>query len=51
MRSLSLPARIYVGATIALGAILVVSLGPRATFHNPTLFAFLLLTSAITSAF
>ncbi len=51
MRSLPLPARIYVGATIALGAILVVSLGPRSTFHNPTLFAFLLLTSAITSAF
>jgi diguanylate cyclase (GGDEF)-like protein/putative nucleotidyltransferase with HDIG domain len=51
MRSLPLPARLYVGATIALGAALVVSLGPRADFSNKTLFFVLLLTSAITSAF
>lgn len=51
MRSLPLLARIYVGTTIALGVILVVTLAPRADFHNPTLFAALLLTSAVTSAF
>jgi diguanylate cyclase (GGDEF)-like protein/putative nucleotidyltransferase with HDIG domain len=51
MRSLPLPARLYVGATIALGALLVVSLGPRAQFSNLPLFWVLLLTSAITSAF
>lgn len=51
MRTLPLPARLYVGATIALGALLVVSLGPRSTFHNPLLFAALLVTSAVTSAF
>src|SRR6187397_2014469 len=51
MRSLPLPARLYVGATIAIGAVLVVSLGPRSTFSNPLLFVVLLLTSAITSAF
>ena len=51
MRSLPLPARIYVSATIALGAALVVLLGPRAEFHSPLLFSVLLLTSAATSAF
>ena len=51
MRSLPLSARLYVGATIALGAALVVLLGPRAQFSQPYLFALLLLTSAITSAF
>src|SRR4030095_1337325 len=51
MRSLPLPARIYVGATIVLGALLVVSLGPRSSFANPALFAVLLITSAATSAF
>src|SRR4029450_6326787 len=51
MRSLPLPARIYVGATIVLGALLVVSLGPRSSFANPALFAVLLITSAVTSAF
>lgn len=51
MRSLPLPARIYVSATIALGAALVVLLGPRAEFHSPILFAVLLVTSAATSAF
>ena len=51
MRSLPLPARLYVGATIAIGALLVVSLGPRSEFNSPLLFAVLLATSAITSAF
>jgi putative nucleotidyltransferase with HDIG domain len=51
MRSLPLPARLYVGATIAIGALLVVSLGPRSTFHNPPLFALLLGLSCLTSAF
>jgi diguanylate cyclase (GGDEF)-like protein/putative nucleotidyltransferase with HDIG domain len=51
MRSLPLSARLYIGVTIALGAALVVALGPRSTFSNPALFIVLLLTSAITSAF
>src|SRR5215216_4363414 len=51
MRSLPLPARLYVGATIAVGALLVVSLGPRSTFSNLPLFALLLILSAVTSAF
>jgi diguanylate cyclase (GGDEF)-like protein/putative nucleotidyltransferase with HDIG domain len=51
MRALPLPARLYVGATIALGATLVVWLGPRSNFENIPLFIVLLLASAITSAF
>jgi diguanylate cyclase (GGDEF)-like protein/putative nucleotidyltransferase with HDIG domain len=51
MRALPLPARLYVGACIAVGASLVVLLGPRSTFDNPLLFAVLLITSAVTSAF
>ena len=51
MRALPLSARLYVGATIALGATLVVLLGPRSEFSNPALFLVLLLTSAVTSAF
>ena len=51
MRSLPLSARLYISATIALGALLVVSLGPRSTFESPVLFAILLFTSAVTSAF
>jgi len=51
MRSLPLPARIYIGATVAIGALLVVLLGPKSTFASPLLFSALLLTSAITSAF
>src|SRR5690349_3196082 len=51
MRSLPLPARLYVGATIAIGALLVVWLGPHSEFKDLPLFALLLLTSAITSAF
>ncbi len=51
MRSLPLLARLYVGAIIATGAVLVVSLGPRSTFEHPELFLVLLLMSAVTSAF
>jgi hypothetical protein len=51
MRSLPLSARLYVGATITLGALLVVFLGPRSQFHNLTLLVVLLATSAITTAF
>lgn len=51
MRALPLPARLYIGATIAVGAVLLVSLGPRASFDKPWLFLILLLTSAVTSAF
>src|SRR5688572_31102301 len=51
MRALPLAARLYVGATIAVVATLVVWLGPRSDFSNVTLFIVLLLTSAITSAF
>jgi diguanylate cyclase (GGDEF)-like protein/putative nucleotidyltransferase with HDIG domain len=51
MRSLPLPARLYIGTIIAIGAVLVVWLGPHATFSSPYLFTALLLASAITSAF
>jgi diguanylate cyclase (GGDEF)-like protein/putative nucleotidyltransferase with HDIG domain len=51
MRALPLPARLYVGATIVLGATLVVWLGPRSNFDNIPLFIVLLLASAVTSAF
>src|SRR5687767_14659961 len=51
MRALPLSARLYDGATVAVGTILVVWLGPRSNFSNLPLFVALLLTSAITSAF
>ena len=51
MRSLPLAARIYIGATVAIGALLLVSLGPKSTFASPYLFTVLLLGSAFTSAF
>ena len=51
MRDLPSPPALYVGAVIALGAALLVWLGPRATFHDPVLFGVLLLASALTSAF
>ena len=38
-------ARIYVGAVIATGALVLVVLGPRARFEQPLLFAILLLLS------
>jgi diguanylate cyclase (GGDEF)-like protein/putative nucleotidyltransferase with HDIG domain len=51
MRALPIPARIYIGAIITAGALLLVTLGPRSTFDKPWLFIVLLLTSAVTSAF
>src|SRR3990170_8193969 len=51
MRALPLPARLYIGASIAIGALLVVSLGPRSEFNQPLLFVVLLAISAVTSAF
>src|SRR6187402_824274 len=51
MRALQLAARIYIGATVAIGALLVVLLGPKSTFDSPYLFTVLLLASAFTSAF
>jgi diguanylate cyclase (GGDEF)-like protein/putative nucleotidyltransferase with HDIG domain len=51
MSALPLFARLYVGATIAIGATLVVLLGPRSAFTNVPLFIALLFTSALTSAF
>ncbi|HYB94475.1 MAG TPA: HD domain-containing phosphohydrolase [Vicinamibacterales bacterium] len=51
MRSLPIPARVYVGSTIAIGAILVVTLGPRSEFAHPVLLAALLLTAVVISAF
>jgi diguanylate cyclase (GGDEF)-like protein/putative nucleotidyltransferase with HDIG domain len=51
MRALPLPARLYIGTTIALGAVVLVWLGMQATFERPWLFLFLLITSAVTSAF
>ena len=51
MRSLPLPARLYVGAMIALGAAVFVWFGWQASFDEPLLFLVLLLTSTLTSAF
>ncbi len=51
MRSLPWPARVYVGAVMAIGAALLVWLVPRADFDDPVLFAILLLASSLTSAF
>ncbi len=51
MKSLPLSARIYVGAVIAAGAVLLVLLAPRARFDQPLLFAVLLTLSMASSAF
>src|SRR6478609_4749996 len=51
MRALPISARFYISAIIIIGAALVVWLGPHATFDSPFLFALLLVTSAVTSAF
>jgi diguanylate cyclase (GGDEF)-like protein/putative nucleotidyltransferase with HDIG domain len=51
MRSLPVAARVYVGSVIVAGALLLVILGPRARFEQPTLFVILLALSALTSAF
>ena len=51
MKSLPLPARLYVIAVIVAGAVLLVLLTPRARFEQPLLFAILLMLSVISSAF
>lgn len=51
MRALPSAARAYVGAIIAVGAALLVWLGPRSAFDRPLLFGVLLLLSGLTSAF
>ena len=51
MNALPLQARLFVGSVIALGAALLVLLGPRATFDQPLVLVTLLLLSSITSAF
>jgi diguanylate cyclase (GGDEF)-like protein/putative nucleotidyltransferase with HDIG domain len=51
MGRLPLPARLYIGFTIALGTLVLAYFGPRTSFTQPWLFAVLLATSAATSAF
>src|SRR5262245_46661101 len=51
MAAQPLSARLYVGLVILLGSIVVFVFGPRAAFHQPYLFASLLVLSAVTSAF
>ena len=50
MNRLPLSARLYVSAVIAAGAALLVVCLPRATFHEPWLFAALLVLSSATAA-
>jgi diguanylate cyclase (GGDEF)-like protein/putative nucleotidyltransferase with HDIG domain len=50
MRALPRAARFYVGAVTIIGAALLIWLGPKAQFHDPVLFAVLLLASSLTSA-
>jgi diguanylate cyclase (GGDEF)-like protein/putative nucleotidyltransferase with HDIG domain len=49
MKSLPIAARLYVGAVLAAGAIVLATFAPR-SFAHPGLFAVLLLCSSITSA-
>src|SRR5687767_11327026 len=51
MKSLPLPARLYVGTVIALGAVLLVVSFPVKTLGSPWLFLLLLTLSSITSVF
>ncbi|HXG86798.1 MAG TPA: HD domain-containing phosphohydrolase [Vicinamibacterales bacterium] len=51
MSALPVPARLYVGSVIVVGAALLVWLGPRASFDQPLLFVILLVLSCATSAF
>jgi membrane protein implicated in regulation of membrane protease activity len=51
MRSLPLPARLYVGAVILLGAGLFVVCFPGETLSSPWLFLLLLALSSITSVY
>ena len=50
-RQLPLAARIYVGAVIAVGSVILVRYLPEATFDRPGMFAALLGLSALTSVF
>jgi hypothetical protein len=51
MKGLPLPARLYVGAVIALGACLLVVFFPVKTLSSPWLFLLLLVLSSVTSVF
>jgi diguanylate cyclase (GGDEF)-like protein/putative nucleotidyltransferase with HDIG domain len=51
MAALPAAARAYVGGVIVIGAVLLLALGPRASFEQPLLFVILLALSAVTSAF
>ena len=51
MKSLPLPARLYVGAVIGVGAALLVAFFPVSSLEEPWLFLLLLLLSSITSVF
>ena len=51
MGRLPLPARLYIGSSIALGILILAYFGPRTTIAQPWLFLVLLVTSAATSAF
>jgi diguanylate cyclase (GGDEF)-like protein/putative nucleotidyltransferase with HDIG domain len=50
MGALPLPARLYVGAVMVVGAGLLAWLVPQARFDDPALFGILLLASSLTSA-
>src|SRR5689334_12438712 len=51
MKSLPLAARIYVGSTIAVGAVLLVAFFPRDLLQHAALFVLLLIVSSVTSMF
>src|SRR4030095_3665184 len=51
MGRLPLPARLYIGSSIALGTLLLAYFGPKTNLTQPWLFVVLLATSAATSAF
>ena len=51
MKTLPLPARLFVCAVIAVGAALLVYFFPFRTFQSPTLFLLLLTLSSLTSVF
>jgi diguanylate cyclase (GGDEF)-like protein/putative nucleotidyltransferase with HDIG domain len=51
MRALPVAARVYVTIVILVGAVLLVGVGPRATFQDPLLFSILLGLSVLTSSF
>src|SRR4051812_13872618 len=51
MKTLPLPARIFVGSVSAVGAVLLVYLFPLKSFSSPNLFLLLLMLSSITSVF